>query len=132
MVKTHIPLTWDWTNIRRTLIVKKIEAIIRPEKLEVLKEALNRIQIRGITIVPVMGCGNQLGWTESVRGSDTLLTVLPKIMLMLIITDDKLEETITTIINEAQTGEVGDGKILISEISDCIRIRTGERGEGAV
>ena len=112
--------------------MKKIETIIRPEKLEALKEALNRIHISGITIVPVMGCGNQLGWTESVRGSDTLLTVLPKIMLILIITDEKIDETISAIINEAQTGEVGDGKIFISEITECIRIRTGERGEGAV
>lgn len=112
--------------------MKKIETIIRPEKLEALKEALNRIQIKGITIVPVMGCGNQLGWTESVRGSDTLLTVLPKIMLILIITDEKIEETIAAIINASQTGEVGDGKIFISDISDCIRIRTGEHGEAAV
>jgi len=112
--------------------MKKIETIIRPEKLETIKEALNRIQVRGMTIVPVMGCGNQLGWTESVRGSDTLLTVLPKILLILIITDEKIDETIAAIINEAQTGEVGDGKIFISEITECIRIRTGERGEGAV
>ena len=112
--------------------MKKIETIIRPEKLETIKEAMNRIQVRGMTIVPVMGCGNQLGWTESVRGSDTLLTVLQKILLILIITDEKIDETIAAIINEAQTGEVGDGKIFISEITECIRIRTGERGEGAV
>ena len=90
------------------------------------------MQIRGITITPVMGCGNQLGWKESVRGSDTVLTILPKIMVILVIPDDKLEETIETIIKVAQTGEVGDGKIFISEISDCIRIRTGERGETAI
>lgn len=112
--------------------MKKIETIIRPEKLEALKEALNRIQIKGITIVPVMGCGNQLGWTESVRGSDTILTVLPKIMLILVITDDKLDEIVAAITETAKTGEVGDGKIFISEIADCIRIRTGERGENAI
>lgn len=112
--------------------MKKIETIIRPEKLEVLKEALNRIQIKGITIVPVLGCGNQLGWTESVRGNDTVLTVLPKIMLILVVTDDKLDEIIATITETAKTGEVGDGKIFISEISDCIRIRTGDRGEKAI
>jgi len=130
MARTHIRLTWDW--IKEDLIMKKIETIIRPEKLEALKEALNRIHIRGITIAPVMGCGNQLGWKESVRGSDTLLTVLPKIMLILVISDEKLDETISTIMNEAQTGEVGDGKIFISEITDCIRIRTGEHGEAAI
>jgi len=112
--------------------MKKLEIVIRPEKLEALKEALNRIQIKGITIVPVMGCGNQLGWTESVRGSEAVLTVLPKIMLILVITDDKLEETIAAIIRITQSGEVGDGKIFISEITDCIRIRTGERGEAAI
>jgi len=112
--------------------MKRIETVIRPEKLESLKEALNEMQIRGITITPVMGCGNQLGWKESVRGSDTVLTILPKIMLILIIADDKLEETIETIIRVAQTGEVGDGKIFVSEITDCIRIRTGERGEIAI
>ena len=112
--------------------MKRIETVIRPEKLESLKEALNEMQIRGITITPVMGCGNQLGWKESVRGSDTVLTILPKIMLILIIADDKLEETIKTIIRVAQTGEVGDGKIFVSEVTDCIRIRTGERGEIAI
>lgn len=112
--------------------MKRVETVIRPEKLEPLKEALNRMQIKGITITPVMGCGNQLGWKESVRGSDTLLTILPKIMLVLVIADEKLEETIETIIKEAQTGEVGDGKIFVSEISECVRIRTGERGEVAI
>jgi len=112
--------------------MKKLEIVIRPEKLEALKEALNRIQIKGITIVPVMGCGNQLGWTESVRGSEAVLTVLPKIMLILVITDDKLEEITAEIIRITQSGEVGDGKIFISEITDCIRIRTGERGVAAI
>ena len=112
--------------------MKRIEIIIRPEKLETLKEALNRIQIKGITIIPVLGCGNQLGWTESVRGSDSVLTVLPKILMILVITDDKLEETIATIVKEAKTGAVGDGKIFVSDISECIRIRTGERGDAAI
>lgn len=112
--------------------MKRIEIIIRPEKLETLKEALNRIQIKGITIIPVMGCGNQLGWTESVRGSDSVLTVLPKILLILVISDDQLEETIATIVKEAKTGAVGDGKIFVSEIAECIRIRTGERGDAAI
>lgn len=112
--------------------MKKIETVIRPEKLESLKEALNQMQIQGITITPVMGCGNQLGWKESVRGNDTVLTILPKIMLVLVIADDKLEETVKTIINVAQTGEVGDGKIFISDVSDCIRIRTGEHGDIAI
>ena len=112
--------------------MKKVDIIIRPEKLEPLKEALNAIPVKGITITPVMGCGNQMGWTESVRGSDTVLTVLPKIKLELVISDNMLEDIVQTVLDCAQTGEVGDGKIFVSEILDCIRIRTGERGESAI
>ena len=132
MEKAHILPLWDWISSRENFHMKRIETVIRPEKLESLKEALNEMQIKGITITPVMGCGNQLGWKESVRGNDTVLTILPKIMLILVIADDKLEETINTIIQVAQTGEVGDGKIFISDIEECIRIRTGERGETAI
>jgi nitrogen regulatory protein P-II 1 len=112
--------------------MKKIETIIRPEMLETIKEALNRINIRGLTIMPVMGCGNQLGWNEVVRGSDTVLTTLPKIKISTVVADENLETIIATILECAHTGEVGDGKIFVSDISDCIRIRTGERGEKAL
>jgi nitrogen regulatory protein P-II 1 len=112
--------------------MKKIEAIIRPNKLEDVKEALQKIDINGITMSQVLGCGKQKGWKEYYRGSEVYMNVLPKIKLELVVDDSKLEKTLDTIIQYAKTGEVGDGKIFISEITDCIRIRTGEHGENAV
>ncbi len=112
--------------------MKKIEAIIRPNKLEDVKEALQKIDINGITICQVLGCGKQKGWKEYYRGSEVSMNVLPKIKLELVVEDSKLEKTLDTIIQYAKTGEVGDGKIFVSEITDCIRIRTGEHGENAV
>lgn len=112
--------------------MKKIEAIIRPNKLEDVKEALQKIDISGITMSQVLGCGKQKGWKEYYRGSEVYMNVLPKIKLELVVDDSKLEKTLDTIIQYAKTGEVGDGKIFISDITDCIRIRTGEHGENAV
>jgi nitrogen regulatory protein P-II 1 len=112
--------------------MKKIEAIIRPNKLEDVKEALQKIDINGITICQVLGCGKQKGWKEYYRGSEVSMNVLPKIKLELVVEDSKLEKTLDTIIQYAKTGEVGDGKIFVSEITECIRIRTGEHGENAV
>jgi nitrogen regulatory protein P-II 1 len=112
--------------------MKKIEAIIRPCKLEELKEALLAIELDGITISQVMGAGKQLGWKEFYRGTEISLNVLPKVKLELVTTDDKVEMIIETIIKHSQTGEVGDGKIFVSELQDCIRIRTRERGESAI
>ncbi len=112
--------------------MKKIEAVIRPSKLEDVKEALQRVGISGITITQVLGCGKQMGWKEHYRGSEVSINILPKIKLELVVEDSKLEKTLDTIIQYARTGEVGDGKIFVSEITDCIRIRTGEHGENAV
>lgn len=112
--------------------MKKIEAIIRPNKLEELKEELKKSNINGITISQVMGCGNQLGWTEYYRSSEVLVNILPKVEIKIIAEDSKVEEIISLIISVARTGDVGDGKIFISDISDCIRIRTGERGNSAL
>jgi nitrogen regulatory protein P-II 1 len=112
--------------------LKKIEAVIRPEKLTEIKEALHKIDINGITISQVYGCGKQKGWKEYYRGTEVSLNTLPKVKLELVIPDSKLEHTIDVIIKYAQTGEVGDGKIFITEILDCIRIRTGERGDEAI
>lgn len=110
----------------------KIEAIIRPAKLEEIKEALLAINLDGITISQVMGAGKQLGWKEYYRGQEVTLNVLPKVKLELVCTDEKVDLITDTIINLSQTGEVGDGKIFISEIKDCIRIRTKERGDSAI
>lgn len=112
--------------------MKKIEAIIRPCKLEELKEALLAIDLDGITISQVMGAGKQLGWKEFYRGNEITLNVLPKVKLELVSTDDKVELIIDTIMEHAYTGEVGDGKIFIYDLQDCIRIRTGEKGEAAI
>ena len=112
--------------------MKKIEAIIRPETLEPLKDALLAAKIDGITINQVLGCGKQYGWTEHHRGTDVIMNTNSKVRIEMVITDNRLEEIIGIIINISRTGEVGDGKIFISNVEDCIRIRTGERGEAAI
>lgn len=112
--------------------MKKIEAIIRENKLEELKEALMAKDIDGMTISPVLGCGNQRGWKEYYRSSQVMINFLPKIMVMMVVNDEKVEMIIDVITKISQTGEVGDGKIFISDVSDCIRIRTGERGPKAL
>ncbi len=112
--------------------MKKIEAIIRPEKLEVLKDTLIKNNISGITINQVFGCGKQYGFTEYVRGNTVIMNTLPKTEIKMVVSDDKLEEIIDLITSVACTGEFGDGKIFISEIIDCVRIRTKERGESAL
>jgi nitrogen regulatory protein P-II 1 len=112
--------------------MKKIEVIIRPSKLEELKEALLLINIEGLTVSQVMGCGKQKGWKEYYRGTEVSLNMLSKVKLEMVVCDAKLDKVIETIIKESRTGEVGDGKIFISDISDVIRIRTGEKGEDAL
>lgn len=112
--------------------MKRIEAIIRPSKLEYIKEALKNKNINGITINQVMGCGNQLGWSEFYRGNEVIVNILPKIEIKIVVEDSRVEEIIELISNISRTGEVGDGKIFITNIEDCIRIRTGERGNDAL
>ena len=112
--------------------MKKIEAIIRPERLELLKDALILAKVNGITINQVVGCGNQHGWKEHHRGSEVIMNTIPKVEIKMIVADERLEEIVAIVVNVAKTGAVGDGKIFISTIDDCIRIRTGERGKGAI
>ena len=112
--------------------MKKVEAVIRPEALEPLKEALLAAKIDGITLKQVQGCGIQHGWTEHHRGSNVIMNTISKVEIKMVITDDRLEEIISLITEIARTGEVGDGKIFVSNVEDCIRIRTGERGEKAI
>jgi nitrogen regulatory protein P-II 1 len=114
------------------IVLKKIEAIIRPEKLEPLKEALLSRKINGITVNQVFGCGNQYGFTEYVRGNAIIMNTLAKVEVKIIVPDERLEEMIEVIIEVAETGEFGDGKIFISEVIDCVRIRTKERGNSAL
>lgn len=112
--------------------MKKIEAIIRPNRLEEVKEALNNINIHGLTISQVMGCGRQRGFTEVYRGTQIEINVLPKIKIETVVEDDEAEPVIEAVIKAARLGEVGDGKIFVSTIDTAIRIRTGERGDAAL
>ncbi|WP_143322058.1 P-II family nitrogen regulator [Clostridium sp. HBUAS56010] len=112
--------------------MKKIEAFIRPEKLEDIKSIMEELKLNGLSVTQVMGCGNQKGWTEFVRGAEVDYNFLTKIKVELVVTDDRAESVIEAITKKAYTGEYGDGKIFISEIQDAVRIRTGERGEDAI
>ncbi|MCX8130401.1 MAG: P-II family nitrogen regulator [Clostridia bacterium] len=112
--------------------MKKIEAIIRPGKLEEIKEALNKFNIHGLTISQVMGCGLQKGRKEFYRGTEVTLNLLPKIKIEIVAKEHQVEDILRLVSQEAKTGEVGDGKIFIYNVEDVVRIRTGERGEGAV
>ena len=112
--------------------MKKIEAIIRPEKLEPLKDAMLAANVDGMTIYQVLGCGNQHGWTAQYRGHQVLMNTHPKVFIMLVVADNRVNEILEIITKIAQTGEVGDGKIFISDVEDCIRIRTGESGDAAI
>ena len=112
--------------------MKKIEAIIKPFKLEEVKDALIKIGIGGMTVSEVRGFGQQKGETEIYRGTEYVVDFLPKIKIEVIVKDEDAEKVIETIANTARTGRVGDGKIFVIPVEDVIRIRTGERGEKAV
>lgn len=112
--------------------MKRIAAVVRPEKLELLKEALFQAKISGMTIYQVHGCGNQHGWKEYFRGSEVFLNMIPKVKFEIIVEDSRVDEIVDVIVKVARTGEVGDGKIFISDIESVIRVRTGEKDEAAV
>lgn len=112
--------------------MKRIIAIVRPEKLEPLKAALFAADVSGMTVGQVMGCGNQHGWSEYYRGTEVLLNMIPKVKFELIVADDDVDRLVNIICETACTGEVGDGKIFISPIEEVVRIRTREHGESAV
>ena len=112
--------------------MKKIEAIIKPFKLEEVKDALGEAGIEGMTVTEVKGFGRQRGHTELYRGAEYVVDFLPKAKIELAVADDVAEQVIEAIANTARTGKIGDGKIFVSEISEAIRIRTGETGSEAV
>lgn len=112
--------------------MKKIEATIRPEKLEAVKDALLEIHIAGMSVSQIMGCGLQHGWSEYVRGSEIMLQMIPKVTITIVTRDERVNEIISCICEAAYTGEVGDGKIFISPVEEVIRIRTGERDADAL
>ena len=112
--------------------MKKVTAIIRPEKLEELKDALNEKGIHGMTVYEVMGCGSQHGWTEYYRGKEVMLNMIPKVKVELVVNNAQVEDLIGLVCDVARPGEVGDGKIFVYPVEECVRIRTGERGVKAV
>lgn len=112
--------------------MKKIEAIIKPFKLDEVKEALQEVGLQGITITEARGFGRQKGHTELYRGAEYVVDFLPKVKIEIVIEDHLVERTVEAIINAARTGRIGDGKIFISTVEDAIRIRTGERGKDAL
>jgi nitrogen regulatory protein P-II 1 len=112
--------------------MKKIEAIIKPFKLEEVKDALTKIGIQGMTISEVKGFGRQKGHTELYRGAEYAIDFVPKCQIELIITDELINQVIETIMRASKTGKIGDGKIFVSPVEEAIRIRTGERGKEAI
>jgi nitrogen regulatory protein P-II 1 len=112
--------------------MKKVEAIIKPFKLEDCKEALNEIGVQGITVSEVKGFGRQKGHTELYRGAEYVVDFLPKVKLEVIVRDDMVEQVVSAIADAAKTGRIGDGKIFVLPLGDAIRIRTGERGDEAI
>ena len=112
--------------------MKKIEAIIKPFKLDEVKEALHEIGVQGMTVTEVKGFGRQKGHTEIYRGSEYTVDFLPKLKLEMVLTDGQVEGAIAAIIQGAKTGKIGDGKIFVSPVEQALRIRTEETGEDAV
>ncbi len=112
--------------------MKKIEAIIKPFKLDEVKEALQEIGLQGLTVVEAKGFGRQKGHTELYRGAEYVVDFLPKVKIEVVVEDDLIERVIEAIIQAARTGRIGDGKIFVSDVEEVIRIRTGEKGASAI
>ncbi len=112
--------------------MKKVEAIIKPLKLDEVKDALVAIGIEGLTVTEVRGFGRQKGHTELYRGAEYVVSFMPKVRIEVIVEDEQLEKVLETIVKVARTGRMGDGKIFVHPVEEAIRIRTGERGQRAI
>ncbi len=112
--------------------MKKIEAIIKPFKLDEVKDALNALGIQGMTVTEVKGFGRQKGHVELYRGAEYDVAFIPKVKIEVVVADSIADKVVSTILDKAKTGKIGDGKIFISKLEETIRIRTGERGETAI
>ena len=112
--------------------MKKVEAVIKPFKLDEVKEALHEIGVQGLTVTEVKGFGRQKGHTELYRGAEYVVDFLPKLKLEIVVADDMLDKVVAAIVDSANTGRIGDGKIFVLPLEEAIRIRTGERGSDAV
>ena len=120
------------SDLQKRKCMKKIEAIIKPFKLEEVKDALGEIGIEGMTVSEVKGFGRQKGHTEIYRGSEYTVDFLPKIKIELVVGEDQVEPAVMAIVKSAKTGKIGDGKVFVSPVEEAIRIRTEEKGEAAV
>jgi nitrogen regulatory protein P-II 1 len=112
--------------------VNKIEAIIRPERLQPVQDALDELGVSGLTVSEVMGCGRQKGYTEQYRGSRANISLLPKLKVESVVAGDMVDRVVDAVIAAAYTGETGDGRVFVSDVAQSVRIRTGERGEDTV
>ena len=112
--------------------MKKIEAIIKPFKLEEVKDALSELGIEGMTVTEVKGFGRQKGHTEIYRGSEYTVDFLPKVKFEIVLSDDRVQRAVDTIVNAAKTGKIGDGKVFVLPIEEAVRIRTEEYGDAAI
>jgi nitrogen regulatory protein P-II 1 len=112
--------------------MKKIEAIIRAERLQHVQDALDELGVSGLTVSEVMGCGRQKGYTEQYRGSRANISLLPKLKVESVVTDTLVDKAVEAIVGGAYTGELGDGRVFVYDVEQAIRIRTGERGEETV
>jgi nitrogen regulatory protein P-II 1 len=112
--------------------MKKIEAVIKPFKLDEVKEALQDMGVQGMTVLEAKGYGRQKGHTELYRGAEYVVDFLPKMKIEIVVADDQVEAVLEALVNAARTGRIGDGKIFVTDLSDVIRIRTGERGPAAI
>ncbi|MBI5118953.1 P-II family nitrogen regulator [Candidatus Poribacteria bacterium] len=112
--------------------MKKVEAVIKPFKLEEVKEALSNVGIKGMTVIEVKGFGRQKGHKELYRGAEYEIEFLPKVKIEVVVPDSEIENVIEAIVSSARTGRLGDGKVFVTPVEEVIRIRTGERGEEAI
>ncbi len=112
--------------------MKKVEAVIKPFKLDEVKDALQEIGVQGMTVTEARGYGRQKGHTELYRGAEYVIDFLPKVKIEVVIADDQVERVVEAIMTTARSGRIGDGKIFVSEVDDVVRIRTGERGPQAI
>jgi nitrogen regulatory protein P-II 1 len=112
--------------------MKKIEAIIRPDRLQEVQDALDELGVSGLTVSEVMGCGRQKGYTEQYRGSRANISLLPKIKVESVVSDEVVDKSVDAIVGAAYTGETGDGRVFVYDVEQAVRIRTGERGPETV
>jgi nitrogen regulatory protein PII len=119
-------------NAKEQTIMIRIEAIIRPSRLDEVKSALNAIGVNGISVVDIKGAGRQKGYTQHYRGSEYQVNLLPKVQVIVVVPDADQERVIDAIELAARTGEIGDGKIFVSPITEAVRIRTGDRGDYSI